>query len=174
VDKAEVRDQNPEKRDQAPARGRDAISRLVFFLSIIVVSSCSFSLPKIIVLNDPLTPEEHINLGIAYQENGEKDSAVTEFQAASKKLPDAYLYLGNLYFENNDLEKAEQSYRMAITKKSSLADAYNNLAWLYYTKKQNLKEARSLAEKAIEIHPQNQIYQDTLLKINELITLQGL
>ena len=48
------------------------------------------------------------------------------------------------------------------------ADAYNNLAWLYYTKKENLDEAESLAAKAIELNPEKRdVYQDTLDKIRE-------
>jgi hypothetical protein len=34
------------------------------------------SLPKIVVLKDPLTPEEHLNLGLAYEKKGLRDSAI--------------------------------------------------------------------------------------------------
>lgn len=42
------------------------ILTLLFFVlcSLVVFSSCS--LPRIIVLDDPLTPEEHLHLGVAY------------------------------------------------------------------------------------------------------------
>jgi tetratricopeptide (TPR) repeat protein len=129
----------------------------------------SCSLPRIIVLDDPLTAEEHLNLGVAYEKKGEFDSAVKEYELAAKKLPVAYLYLGNAYFHKNKLDKAEAHYKRAIEKEDSNADAYNNLAWLYYKKRENLDQAESLALKAMELNPsKNDIYRDTLDKIREL------
>jgi len=124
------------------------------------------SLPRIIILDDPLSPEEHINLGVAYEKKGEIDNALKEYKLASKKLPLAYLYIGNIYFQKNDFDEAESAYRKAIKKDSQNADAHNNLAWLYYTKKENLTEAEELALKAIELNPsKKELYQDTLDKI---------
>ena len=124
------------------------------------------SLPQIIILDDPLTPEEHINLGVAYEKKGELDNALKEYRLASKKLPLAYLYMGNIYFQKNDFDEAQSAYRKAIKKDSQNADAHNNLAWLYYTKKENLTEAEELALKAIELNPsKKELYQDTLDKI---------
>jgi len=123
-------------------------------------------LPRIIVLEDPLTPAEHINLGVAYEKQGEIDNALKEYKEASRKLPSAYLYIGNIYFQRNELDEAETYYKKAIKKDAQNADAYNNLAWLYYTKKENLDEAGSLALKAIELNPlKKDVYQDTLEKI---------
>src|SRR5271157_4571882 len=96
---------------------------------------CAF--PRIIVLDDPLSPEEHINLGLAYEKKGEADNAIAEYHKASKKLPAAYLYLGNLYLQMNRLDEAEAFYRKAIEEAPALADAYNNLAWLYYIRGNN-------------------------------------
>ncbi len=139
--------------------------KIVFFLiAFSLLTSCS--LPRIIILDDPLSPEEHINLGVAYEKQGEIDNALKEYRLASKKLPLAYLYMGNVYFQKNDFDKAESAYRKAIEKDSQNADAHNNLAWLYYTKKENLNEAEELALKAIELNPsKKEIYQDTLNKI---------
>lgn len=48
-------------------------------------------------------------------------------------------------------------------------DAYNNLAWLYYTKKENLDEAERLVLKAMGLNPSKEnIYGDTLEKIRGL------
>lgn len=142
--------------------------KIVFFLiAFSLLTSCS--LPRIIILDDPLSPEEHINLGVAYERKGEIDNALKEYRLASKKLPLAYLYMGNICFQKNDFDEAESAYRKAIKKDSQNADAHNNLAWLYYTKKENLNEAEELALKAIEINPsKKEIYQDTLAKIREL------
>lgn len=138
----------------------------------LLVTSCS--LPRIIVLDDPLSPEEHINLGVAYEKNGELDNAIKEYKMASKKLPLAYLYLGNVYFQKGELNEAEDYYRKAIKKDPKNANAHNNLAWLYYTKKENLEEAETLALKALKLSPSNENYQDTLNKIRELKSKNGL
>ncbi len=42
-----------------------------------------------------------------YEQKGELDHAMKEYQLASKKLPIAYLYLGNAHFQKNEFPKAE-------------------------------------------------------------------
>lgn len=127
------------------------------------------ALPRIIILDDPLSPEEHLNLGVAYEKKGELDSAIKEYKIASKKLPIAYVYMGNVYFQKKEYDEAETHYKKAIKKYPENADAYNNLAWLYYIKKENLDEAETLAIKAIELNSSKEsIYKDTLEKIRAL------
>jgi len=144
------------------------------FFFFIVISFCLCFLSgcasfKIIVLKDPLTPEEHLNLGVAYERKGELDPAIKEYLMASKKLPIAYLYLGNAHFQKNEFDKAEKYYKKAIRKEPKNGDAYNNLAWLYYIRGKHLDEGERLALKAIELNPaKEEIYRDTLEKIREL------
>ena len=133
---------------------------------LLLLASCS--LPRIIVLDDPLSPEEHLNLGVAYEKKTEYDPAIDEYKNASKQINLAYVYLGNVYFQKGDYEKAERSYKKAIDKDPSLADAYNNLAWLYYSKKESLPEAESLASRAVELDPKNETYRDTLARIRKI------
>jgi len=136
-------------------------------LLLLLYSSCTF--PKVTVLEDPLTPEEHINLGVAYEKRGEIDSAIKEYKLAAKKHPLAYLYLGTAHFKKNEFDKAEKYFKKSITRTPDNADAYNNLAWLYYVKGINLIKAESLVLKAIELNPSKKdIYNDTLKKIREL------
>jgi tetratricopeptide (TPR) repeat protein len=135
----------------------------------LLLLGCAF--PRIIVLDDTLSPEEHLNLGVTYERNGELDNAVEEYKKASKRLPAAYLYIGNIYFQKKEFDDAESYYRKAIKKDPKNADAYNNLAWLYFIKRENLDEAEKLAYKAIELNPtKRSIYQDTLEKIRTLKT----
>jgi Tfp pilus assembly protein PilF len=129
---------------------------------------CGCHVPRISILEDPLTAEEHLNLGLAYEKSGELDNAIREYQKASKTLPVAYLYLGNGYFQKNELKQAEKCYEKAILHDGSNADAYNNLAWLYYVKMEKLEEAENLALKAIELNPKRgDVYRDTLDKIRK-------
>jgi tetratricopeptide (TPR) repeat protein len=132
--------------------------------SLLFVYGCVF--PKIIVFEDPLTSEEHLGLGVAYEKRGEFDGAIKQYRLAARKLSVAYLYLGNAYFQKNELHEAEESYKEAIKRDAYNADAYNNLAWLYYVKGNNLDEAERLAKKALELNPSKKnVYGDTLEKI---------
>jgi tetratricopeptide (TPR) repeat protein len=127
---------------------------------------CSCSLPRILVLNDPLTPQEHINLGVTYERSGELDEALKDYEKASRTLPVAYLYMGNVFFQKNELAKAEDHYREAIDRTSD-PRAYNNLAWLYYSTDKDLDEAEKLARKAVDLAPDKEEFKDTLMKIKE-------
>jgi tetratricopeptide (TPR) repeat protein len=137
---------------------------------LVAISLCGCAFPRIILLDDPLSPEEHLNLGVAYEQNGEFDNALNEYKyALKKKNPLAYLYTGNVYYQKKEYEKAEFYYKEAIKRDPYNADAYNNLAWLYYIKKENLDEAEKLALKAIELNPsKKEVYMDTLEKVRRL------
>jgi len=111
---------------------------------LLCLASCS--LPRILVLNDPLTPQEHINLGVSYERSGELDAALKEYETASRELPIAYLYMGNVLFQKKDLERARVAYQDAIERTDD-PRAYNNLAWLYYTKGHKPRRSRKTREK---------------------------
>ncbi len=138
---------------------------LIIFFFFLTTASCA--LPKIIVLHDPLSPEEHINLGLAYEKRGETEAAIEEYKKAAKDLPTAYLYLGNIYYGKGEYSEAEKYYRKVIKKEPDLADAYNNLAWMFYRSGTNLKEAEALSQKALELDPSNDNYKDTFKAIGE-------
>jgi tetratricopeptide (TPR) repeat protein len=137
---------------------------LLFFV-LLALASCA--IPKIIILHDPLSPEEHINLGLAYEKKGETRRAIAEYEKASKELPEAYLYLGNICFSKGAYAESEKYYREAIKKKPNLADAYNNLAWLLHIRGMDSGEALALARKAVELKPLDEQYADTLHQIEE-------
>jgi tetratricopeptide (TPR) repeat protein len=144
---------------------------LFYFLLFTLCSSLFFigcSFPRIIVLKDPLTPEEHLNLGVAYEKKGEFENAIKEYKLAAKEFSIAYLYLGNVYFQKSELSEAEKYYKRSIKKEPNNADAYNNLAWLYYIKRENLDKAETLALRAMELNSLKiQIYRDTLEKVRK-------
>jgi len=143
------------------------IKVICFMLLSCCIASCSF--PRIVILEDPLSPEEHLNLGVTYEMNGELDNALEEYKKASKSLPLAYTYIGNIYFQKGDFKNAEIYYKKAIEDDPCSADAHNNLAWLYYTEKKNLDEAENLVLEALQLDPSKKdIFQDTLEKIRGL------
>ena len=144
--------------------------RFLILALLIAIAGCA--VPRIIIYDDPLSTEEHLKLGMAYEKDGEFDNAIKEYKAAARRLPVAYLYLGNVHFQKNELDQAEKFYKKAIKKQRNNADAYNNLSWLYYVKKENLDEAEDLALRAIELNPSKKdIYRDTLEKVRELKSL---
>ena len=141
--------------------------RLLMLTLLVIIAGCA--MPRIIIYDDPLSPEEHLKLGMAYEKDGELDNAITEYKAAARKLPIAYLYLGNVHFQKNELDQAEKYYKKAIRKEAHNADVHNNLAWLYYIKEENLDKAENLALRAMELDPSKRdVYMDTLEKVREL------
>src|SRR3990172_8008790 len=149
-------------------KGKYILQLLFLVASSLAVFSTGCSFPRIIIIKDPLTPEEHVNLGVAYEKKGELDEAIKEYRLAAKKLPIAYLYLGNVHFQKEEWADAETYYKKAIKKDPQQADAYNNLAWLYCTRGENLDHAENLALKAIELNSSKEpTYRDTLEKIRQ-------
>ncbi len=132
----------------------------------LLLLTCACAIPRVGLYRDPLTPEEHIDLGVAYEKKGELDAALKEYKTAARKMPLAYLYTGNIYFRQGVLADAEKSYKKAIEKTHS-PEAYNNLAWLYYTSGTKKDEAEHLAARAVELSPASDAFRDTLKRIRE-------
>ena len=141
--------------------------RYLIFILLIMFAGCT--MPRIMIYDDPLSPEEHLKLGMAYEKDEEFDNAIKEYKVAARRIPVAYLFLGNAYFLKNELDQAEKYYKKAIRKETHNADAHNNLAWLYYIKGKDLDKAENLALRAMELDPSKiDVYRDTLDKVREL------
>jgi tetratricopeptide (TPR) repeat protein len=140
------------------------VTRNLFTIAALLAFLCGCSLPRITVLGDPLSPEEHLKLGTAYESKGEYDLAAANYKAASRSLPLAHLFLGNVFFLQRNYAAAEDEYRRAIDKLPDNPRPYNNLAWLYYTEGTKLEEAESLARRAVALAPPGEDgpYRDTL------------
>lgn len=103
----------------------------------------SIKLYRIILQNYPQyqrADEATFYLGSALADIGEKDEAVKEFNNLvrtypdSSYVPDAYVLIGEYYFENNNAYKALIAYQKAARYKDSpkYAFAMYKLAWCYY------------------------------------------
>jgi tetratricopeptide (TPR) repeat protein len=116
------------------------------------LQACS-SLPHIVILHDPLTPQEHATLGEAYQARGDTEGAAREFEEALRRQSEfvpAFIGLGNLAFARGALDDAERWYRRALEAAPEDAGASNNLAMVYVARNQRLDEAERLTRSALE------------------------
>ena len=118
-----------------------------------VLTGCTGHMPRIVVVDDPLTAEEHLSLGASYESRGEFEAALEQYRLAAEggQKARAELHNGNVRYRMKEFVVAEKHYRTAIENDSGLADAYNNLAWLLFEERRNLEEAEKLAAKAVHI-----------------------
>ncbi|MEW6327044.1 MAG: tetratricopeptide repeat protein [Thermodesulfobacteriota bacterium] len=132
---------------------RSYISRAFVLCWVLLCLGCG-KLPEIVVLHDPLTAEEHNDLGVSYENKEEYALAEREYREALKKKKDffnAQFNIGNLYLKMGRKNEAEDAYQKAITLDPAQPDAYNNLACLYLQNGRNLDEAQKMAERAVSL-----------------------
>jgi len=143
--------------------------RILPFLLMLLLASCAMpKIPQIIVIDDPLTAQQHNDLGVAYEEKGNFDLAGKEYEKAIKKNREwviPYLNLGHLYYRQDKLDQAERALREGLRIKGDHPELLNNLAWVLMEKGQ-LKDAKALIDKAIAIEDKEE-YQDTRQEILE-------
>ena len=104
---------------------------LPFLLVLLLAGGCS-RLPKIIILEDPLTAAEHVELGVAYERKGELDLARREYERALRKdgmFFRARVNLGNIFLAKKEFGKAREEYLLALELRPGDAEATNNLSW---------------------------------------------
>jgi len=142
---------------------------LVTVVSLIWLTGCS-SLPKIIILNDPLKAQEHADLASIYEEKGEYDLAIREGEEAIKmdsRNMKALIAVWNSHLQTGSYDKAERYYKKAMKIEPKNGALLNNTAMLYlFTGR--FEEAERLAREAIAANsPHVGYYYDTLGKIYE-------
>lgn len=89
-------------------------------------------IPRIIVLSDPLSAKEHLELGVAYERKGELELAAREYERALRKdheLVQARINLGNVRVAKREYREAQEEYREALALQPGHPEAANNLAW---------------------------------------------
>lgn len=126
---------------------------------------CS-GIPKIIVLHDPLSADEHARLGRIYESQGKDELALAEYRAGVKKDEnniDLWRFLAELSYRRGDFKTAERGFEKTTVLQPENGDLYNNLAWVYIKQRRRFKKAEALTRKAMQLKPENRpYYQDTL------------
>ncbi len=135
---------------------------------LLCIFTLSCTMPKIIIMDDPLSAEQHNDLGVIYEKKGEHELARKEYASAIKKNSEwmtPYFNMGNLYYQSGDYSKAETYYTKALKRSPDNPDVMNNLANALLMQGKG-DEAMSMVEKAIRIAPKEE-YRDTQRKIVE-------
>lgn len=115
----------------------------------------NFSVWANTVEKSPDNPIVHGGLGLAYQELGFLDEALSEFTKAIELGPNMaknHYNIGRAYEEKGLLENAIDAYNKAVGLNSGYTDAYFNLANLYM-RLQLRQDAISAYRKVIELDP---------------------
>ncbi|HGJ64754.1 TPA: tetratricopeptide repeat protein, partial [bacterium] len=119
---------------------------------------------------DPKSPVASINIGIIYQKQGMLKESIAEFEELTKSQPNTaafHGFLGNLYREVGNYDKAETSLRKAQQLDPSIGLEPNFMASLamIYLGKGNYVEAEKEINKAINLDPNNNNYKAILEEI---------
>jgi len=116
-------------------RGHPAIPPVAVFLillpAVLLATGCG-KMPRLIVMSDPLTPEEHLALGVAYERKGEYTLAVREYEKVLRQdgsYFQAWVNLGNVRMAEKEYGKARENYLKALAIRPGDPEATNNLAW---------------------------------------------
>ncbi|HBX43384.1 MAG TPA: hypothetical protein DEH27_06135 [Deltaproteobacteria bacterium] len=112
-------------------RGVPSLALSLLLLQAVLAAGCG-RMPRIIVLEDPLTAGEHLELGVAYERSGEYDLAIREYERALRKDGKSFqarVNLGNVRLAKREYGKAREEYREALGIRPGNPEATNNLAW---------------------------------------------
>ncbi len=129
------------------------------FVAALFFSGCS--LPKIIILHDPLTAQEHNNLGKIYESQEKPDLAAQQYREAiakDDKYVPSLLLLGDLSYRTKNYSEAESLYKKAIRLQPENGDIYNNLCWVYLDQHVGIDKAEDLIKTAIRVTPAHRAY----------------
>jgi Tfp pilus assembly protein PilF len=133
-------------------------------LCVFLLWGCT--LPKIYVIEDPLSARQRNELGFIYESQEKLDLAEKEYALAAKRdkawaVP--WFNLGNVYFKMGDHQKAKRHYREALRRDPQNPDIMNNMAYVLY-KQGEYEEAEEWIDRALSIR-QDEEYLDTKKRI---------
>jgi tetratricopeptide (TPR) repeat protein len=112
------------------------LNKLAYLIFIVpfVISGCAYLPINVLLMRDPLTAEEHNDLGVAYENEGKYELAIREYKTALKKnnqLVVPLVNIGNVFLKQENYSEAEKYYKRALSMDPYNLEAANNLASLY-------------------------------------------
>jgi Flp pilus assembly protein TadD len=128
---------------------------------------CGCTLPRIIVLNDPLDARQHNDLGVAYEQRGEYDLAQREYRRAAeldRQWVVPLVNLGNVQASQAAWTDAAATYQEALDLKADSVEALNNLAWVL-VQAGRPAEALPWAQQAVTLAAGDPLCWDTLAAV---------
>ncbi len=138
---------------------------VLIFLLILFLAGCS--LPRVIVLHDPLDARQHNDLGVSYEAENNYELALRAYEKAAEKDKNwarPLLNGGNVLAAQGQWAQAAGMYKAALKRQPEETEAMNNLAWVLLQQDQ-LDQARHWAQRAVRAKPQNAAYRHTLEEI---------
>ena len=132
-------------------RTRRWVFAVFFLLSAVAIAGCG-RMPKIVVLHDTLSADEHVILGVAYERKGELESASREYERALKKAPSSFparFNLGNVRLAEKRYDAAKEEYLKALELRPGDPQVANNLAWAAIFSGSGREDALSRLEAAL-------------------------
>jgi tetratricopeptide (TPR) repeat protein len=106
----------------------------LIFIITFIISGCGYLPINILLMKDPLTAEEHNDLGVAYENEGKYELAIREYKMALNKNHELIVPLvniGNVFLKQENYSEAEKYYQRALKMNPYNLEAANNLASLY-------------------------------------------
>ena len=121
----------------------------LFLAAFLAAAGCG-KIPRLIILEDPLTAGEHLDLGVAYERSGKFDLAIREYERALRKDKDFFQARVNL----GNVRLAKEEYRKALAIRPGDPGATNNLAWAAILSGGDLEDAAARMESVLS-RPEN-------------------
>jgi tetratricopeptide (TPR) repeat protein len=98
-------------------------------------------------VKDPLTAQEHVDLGYSYEKKGKPEKAEKEYRLAVKadgKNYKARYNLGNVLMDQGRYGAARKEYAAALEARPGAVEAANNLAWAAMRAGEGMEEAERI------------------------------
>jgi Tfp pilus assembly protein PilF len=125
---------------------------LLLLASACILTGCGHLTTRVVDAWDPLSPAEHVLLGEAYQEHGEKAAAIRQYELAlhqDRHQIHALMALGNIAFEDQDWKKSRAYFRRAEKAAPGDPGAVNNLAMVDLAQGKPMEKARRKLEQVL-------------------------
>jgi tetratricopeptide (TPR) repeat protein len=129
--------------------------------------------PRIVILHDPLSSEEHLRLGERYEAEGKIDLALAEYESALKdgNPAEVFAHLGTAYDLEGETSRAESFYLKSLGERRDQPRVLNNLAGVYAGRGVQLEEAERMVKEAVRLDPEHRPYY--LETLSEVFLAEG-